>query len=114
MNPSQAPIDIPTVPYFLVLLVPGRHWDQRETFFAAHVAFIDRMAAANVVLLGGSFDAPVDGADGAYLLRTATRAEAEAWAAQDPLVANGAYHARIVAWHLVGIAPGAIDPALTG
>ncbi|MGH6929042.1 MAG: hypothetical protein ACREEV_12055, partial [Dongiaceae bacterium] len=68
--PREVP-EISTVPYFLVLLVPGRNHAAGPEYFAAHVDFIDAMAAANVVLLGGDFDSAVAGADAAYLLHTA-------------------------------------------
>ncbi len=112
-TPREVP-EIPTVPYFLVLLVPGRNHAAAEEYFAAHVDFIDAMAAANVVLLGGDFDSAIAGADAAYLLHTASQAEAAAWAAKDPLIAHAVYESRIVAWNLVGISRGAIDPALDG
>lgn len=104
------PIQI--VPYYFVMLHPAGKHVEADAHFAAHVSFIEEMTAANVVLLGGDFEAPVDGADGAYLLHTASRTEAEDWAAHDPLIRSGAYSARVVAWHLVGIAPGAINPRL--
>ncbi len=47
------------------------------------------MAADNIVLLGGEFDNAIDGATAAYLLHTSSRADAEAWAAKDPLVSHG-------------------------
>jgi uncharacterized protein YciI len=104
--------DIQTIPYFLVLLTRSKGLAEAEEHFAAHVEFIGEMSAANIVLLGGDLDPSVDGAEGAYLLHTASQAEAEGWAARDPLVSSGAYAARVVAWHLVGIAPSAIDPRL--
>jgi uncharacterized protein YciI len=72
------------------------------------------MVEQNVVLLGGSFESAVDGAEAAYLLHTSSAAEAEQWAARDPLVRSAAYKPRVVAWHLVGITIPAIDPRLTG
>lgn len=102
---------IQTVPYHLVLLRPAKRLEG-DAHFAAHVSFIEEMSAANVVLLGGDFEDSIDGADGAYLLHTASPAEAEDWAARDPLISSGAYSARVVPWHLVGIAPAAIDPRL--
>ena len=104
--------EIPTIPYYLVLLTRSKRFAESEVPFAAHVEFIGEMTAASVVLLGGDLDPPIDGADGAYLLHTASRAEAESWAARDPLVSSGAYAARLIAWHLVAIAPSAIDPRL--
>jgi len=104
--------DIQTVPYYLVLLARSKSLAEAEAAFAAHVDFIGEMTAARVVLLGGDLDPPVDGAEGAYLLHTTSQAEAESWAARDPLVSSGAFAARVVAWHLVGIAPAAIDPRL--
>jgi len=102
-------LDFTVVPYFLVLLSPGEN-AAAPNYYEDHVEHIDVMAAANVVLLGGEFDNAIDGATAAYLLHTSSRAEAEALAAKDPLVSHGAYHARVVTWH-VGITPGAIDPA---
>lgn len=106
--------DIPNIPYYLVLLTRSNRSAAAEAAFAAHVDFIGEMTAAGVVLLGGDLDPPIEGADGAYLLHTASRAEAEGWAARDPLVRSGAYAARVVTWHLVAIAPSAIDPRLLG
>jgi uncharacterized protein YciI len=103
----------PVVPYFLVLLSPGENAAAAPRYFEAHVEHIDAMAADNIVLLGGEFDDAIDGATAAYLLHTSSRAEAEAWAAKDPLVSHKACRARVVTWHLVGITPGAIDPAFS-
>ncbi|HEU4431707.1 MAG TPA: YciI family protein [Myxococcota bacterium] len=114
MSTAAEPLSIPTVPYFLVLLLPDRNHAAASAYFAAHVEFIDAMTEQKAVLLGGSFESPVDGAEGAYLLHTATAAEAEQWAAQDPLVVNAVYKPRVVAWHLVGISAAAIDPRLSG
>jgi len=110
---SIDPADIPVVPYFLVLLVPNDDREAEPAVFTQHVAFIEHMASQGVVLLGGAFEAPIEGASGAYLLHTASKAEAETWASRDPLMTSGACRANIIAWKLVGIAPGAIDPALT-
>ena len=106
-------LEVPTVPYYLVLLIPGPNHAAGEQYFAAHVEFIDKMSAANAVLLGGDFEAAIDGAEAAYLLHTASQAEAEAWAARDPLIQHAVYRAKVVAWRLVGISQRAIDPALT-
>lgn len=99
------------VPYFMVLLLPGSNHASAQRYRAAHVEFIEKMAGGNAVLLAGDFDVPIEGAEVAYLLRTASQAEAEAWVAKDPLVKNGVYKARIVAWNLFGIIRGAIDPS---
>jgi uncharacterized protein YciI len=104
---------IPVVPYFLVLLSPGENAAVAPSFYGAHVEHIDALAAANLVLLGGDLEPSVDGATGAYLLHTSTRAEAEDWAAKDPLVKHGACRARVITWNLVGITLGAIDPTWT-
>jgi uncharacterized protein YciI len=106
-------LEVPTVPYYLVLLIPDSNREAGEQHFAAHVAFIDEMTAADAVLLGGDFETAIDGAEGAYLLRAESRAEAEAWAAKDPLIRNAVYRAKVVAWRLVGISRRAIDPALS-
>jgi uncharacterized protein YciI len=103
----------PVVPYFLVLLSPGENAAEAPSYYEAHVEHIDDMAAQNIVLLGGEFDQAIAGATAAYLLHTSSRADPEAWAAKDPLVSHGAYRARVVTWHLVGITPGAIDPAFS-
>jgi uncharacterized protein YciI len=102
--------DIPTVLYFLILLRPGPNRAAETEHRAAHIAFIETMEAANVVLLGGEFGSPVDDAQAAYLLHVSSQSEAESWAARDPLVVEKVFHARVVAWHLVGIAAAAIDP----
>ena len=102
--------DIPTVLYFLILLQPGPNRAAEPEHRAAHIAFIEAMEAANVVLLGGEFGSPVDGAHAAYLLHVSSQSEAERWAAKDPLVVEKVFQARVVAWHLVGIAATAIDP----
>lgn len=112
MPESSAP-EIPTVAYYLVLLVPDEGHAAAAEYEAAHVAFIETMEAAKVVLLGGGFEALVDGAEGAYLLHVGSQAEAEAWAARDPLVQHRVYRPRIVAWHLVGISRGAIAAAFS-
>jgi len=106
--------EVRTVAYFLVLLVPGENHAAAPHYFAAHVDFIDTMIGAKVVLLGGDFASTIDGAEGAYLLHTASAADAAAWASRDPFVANGIYRPRIVAWNLVGISTAAIDPAFSG
>jgi uncharacterized protein YciI len=102
--------DIPTVPYFLVLLQPGPNRAAEPEHRAAHIAVIEAMEAANVVLLGGEFGNPVDGAQAAYLLHVSSPSEAERWVAKDPLVVEKVFEARVVAWYLVGIAAAAIDP----
>jgi uncharacterized protein YciI len=102
--------DVPTVPYFLVLLYPGSNRAAEPQHRAAHIAFIEAMEAATVVLLGGEFGSPIDGAQAAYLLRVSSQLEAEEWTAKDPLIVEKVFHARVVAWHLVGIAAAAIDP----
>jgi uncharacterized protein YciI len=105
--------DVPTVPYFLVLLDPGLERAAEPRHRAAHIAFIEAMETANVVLLGGEFGAPIDGAQAAYLLHVASQSQAESWAARDPLVVAKVFQARVVAWHLVGIAATAIDPTFS-
>jgi uncharacterized protein YciI len=105
--------DVPTVPYFLVLLDPGPERAAEPRHRAAHIAFIETMVAANVVLLGGEFGSPIDGAQAAYLLHVSSQSQAESWAARDPLVVEKVFQARVVAWHLVGIAVTAIDPMLS-
>lgn len=111
MTAGRAP-EVPTVPYYLVLLIPSANRAAGEQHFAAHVRFIEEMTAAKVVLLGGEFEAALGGAEAAYLLHTASRAEAEAWAARDPLVRHAVYRTQVVAWHLVGVSAAAIDPSL--
>ena len=111
MSDSSGDAEIPTVSCFLVLLVPGPNIQAGAEHFAAHVAFIETMEASNVVLLGGEFEATVEGAEAAYLLHVASSAEAESWARKDPLVKYGVYRSRIVKWNLVGIARNAIAPA---
>jgi uncharacterized protein YciI len=99
--------------YYLVLLRPGARHDRVAQLLDDHVAFMEAMIAADVVLLGGDFGAPVDGAETAYLLRTSSHSEAERWAARDPFVQGAAYEPTVLHWDLVGINLGAVDPALT-
>lgn len=106
--------EIPTVTYFLVLLVPGSNYAAGPDYFAEHVQFIETMTAANTVLLGGEFAQRVEGAEAAYLLHTETKEDAESWAAKDPLIREKVYRPRIVPWNLVGISLGAADSKLTG
>jgi len=103
--------DIPTVSYFLVLLHPGPNRAAEPEHIAAHVGFIETMEAANVVLLGGEFAAPIDSAQAAYLLHVSSAAEAQSWAARDPLVVEKVFQPHVVEWRLVGIAAAAIDAA---
>jgi len=112
MSGSGKEAEIASVPYFLVLLAPGGNHAAAAEHFAAHVRFIEEMEAANVVLLGGDFGAPVGGAEAAYLLHCSCEAEALAWAARDPLVQSDAYRPQVVVWNLVGVTVGAIDAAL--
>jgi len=104
--------EIPTVTYFLVLLVPDSNHAAASDHFAEHVRFIGTMTAANVVLLGGEFESTVEGAEGAYLLHVETHEAAQSWAARDPLIREKAYRPKIIPWRLVGIALGAADPRL--
>ena len=66
----------------------------------------------DVVLLGGDVGSQVSCAEAAYLLHTATRQEAEAWAQKDPLVIHRYFVPEVVEWHLVGVNLGAVDPVL--
>jgi hypothetical protein len=69
--------DVPTVPYFLVLLYPGPNRAAEPQHGAAHITFIKTMEAAAVVLLGGEFGSQIDGAQAASLLHVASQSEAE-------------------------------------
>jgi uncharacterized protein YciI len=105
-------MEIPTVAYYLVLLRAAPDRDATEPPWSAHVAFVDTLIELDVVLLGGDLGSPVAGAEGAYLLHTSTRQEAEAWAHKDPLVVHRYFVPEVVEWHLVGVNLGAIDPVL--
>ena len=104
--------DIPTVTYFLVLLHPGSNRGTAEPPWNEHVAFIETLIELDVVLLGGDVGSQVSCAEAAYLLHTATRQEAEAWAQKDPLVIHRYFVPEVVEWHLVGVNLGAVDPVL--
>jgi uncharacterized protein YciI len=97
------------VAYVLVLLERGPNAGDQELHQAAHEDFIDSLIERHAILLGGSFGEDVGEADGAYVLRCAGVEEAQAIAAGDPLVVNGAARARCVEWDLVGIDPEAVD-----
>ena len=108
---SVPPDDVDAVAYFLVLLRPGPNHASEPDHRAAHISFIETMEAADVVLLGGWFDSPVDGANAAYLLHVGSVADAEGWAAKDPFIAHEVFRPHVMAWNLVGISKSAIDPA---
>ena len=99
--------------YYLVLLRPGAEHARAAELLDCHVAFVDSMIGADVVLLGGDFGAAVAEAEAAYLLHTGSLDEAERWAARDPFVQGAVYESSVVAWELVGINLRAVDPALT-
>jgi hypothetical protein len=100
------------VAYFLVLLHPGSNQATAESSWNAHAAFIDTLTELDVVRPGGDLGSQVAGAEAAYLLHTATRQEAEAWAHKDPLVTHRYFDPEVVEWHLVGVNLGAVDSVL--
>lgn len=104
--------EIQQVPYFLVLLRIGSNHENGPQYWADHIQFIELMIKENIVLLGGDWETGFDDIEGAYLLFTSSRSEAEEWASRDPLVANKIYTASIIEWKLVGINERAIDPRL--
>jgi uncharacterized protein YciI len=114
MPTTSASDEILTVTYFLVLLVPDSNHAAASDHFAEHVAFIETMTAANVVLLGGDFESTLEGAEGAYLLHVETQEAAQSWTARDPLIRAKVYRPKIIPWRLVGIALDAADSRLTG
>jgi uncharacterized protein YciI len=93
--------------YFLVLLRDAAP----EPPEVDHEPFIDWLDERNLVLLGGPFEPePSPGISAAYVLRCASREEAEGIVALDPLVSSGACKPTVVEWQLVGINRAAIDP----
>lgn len=110
MTAQQSSTDVQTVTYYLVLLRPGENYHQAEHHYKAHVQFITALESAGSVLLGGSFETPLEGAEGGYLLYAASPSEARNIAGRDPLVCTGIFDAEIVEWKLVGICRRAIDP----
>jgi uncharacterized protein YciI len=99
--------------YYLVLLRPGACHDRAPDILDDHVAFVESMIAADVVLLGGDFGEVVGEAESAYLLHVASATEAGRWAARDPFVQAAVYEPTVVTWDLVGINLRAVDPGLT-
>jgi uncharacterized protein YciI len=95
--------------YVLVLLRNGENAEEEALHPEAHEHFIDGLIERHAVLLGGSFVPAFRDAGAAYLLRCAGLEEAQAIAAEDPLVAQGVVRAECVEWELVGIDPDAID-----
>ncbi|HLR93763.1 MAG TPA: hypothetical protein VK053_04495 [Jiangellaceae bacterium] len=95
--------------YFLVLL--------RESTVAAeeedHEPFIDSLVARNLILLGGSFDEPIDGAVAAYILRCDDEGQAHSIVAEDPLVLTGIAEPLITRWDVIGVNRNAIEADLT-
>lgn len=102
--------EIIQIPYFLVLLRIGPKYTEGPHYWDEHVRFIELMIDKNVVLLGGDLKNSFDNIEAAYLLYTQTQAEAEEWAARDPLVINNIYTARVLEWSLVGINVSAVHP----
>lgn len=65
----------------------------------AHYAFLDALRADGRLLLFGPFD---DGSGGAYLLAAASREEALAIAARDPLKEHGCSEFQVIGWSAKG------------
>lgn len=103
-------MDIATTPYYLVLLLKGREYDQLATFTDAHISFVDTLIGENKLYIGGDI-IPFPEHDknlpqqlvSAYLLKTANREEAIRLTHQDPLVKNNILVPLFLQWDLVGM-----------
>ncbi len=100
------------VSYFLVLLRIGPNHENGSQYWEDHIQFIELMIEENIVLLGGDWESGFDDIEGAYLLHTSSRSEAEQWASRDPLVIHKIYIAHVIEWRLVGINERAVDSRL--
>jgi uncharacterized protein YciI len=96
--------------YFLVLLhepasVPDIEVD--------HESFVDSLVKRNVILLGGPLPASSEpGIWAGYVLSCASRGDAQAIVASDPLVTHGLAVATVTTWDLVAINTAAIASEL--
>jgi hypothetical protein len=95
--------------YVLVLLHDGENAGDETLHAEAHEHFIDGLIERHAVLLGGSFAPTFGDVGGAYVLCCGGLGDAQAIAAEDPLVAHRVVRAECVEWELVGIDPDAID-----
>lgn len=96
--------------YYLITLAEP---DGKVSAEIDHESFIDSLVERQLVLLGG----PLDGdrwpeATAAYVLRCASRQQADDVVATDPLVASGVATATVRHWDLAAIDPRIIDSAL--
>jgi uncharacterized protein YciI len=95
--------------YVLVLLRDAEKAGDEAPHAETHERFIDGLIERHAVLHGGSFAPALGDVGAAYVLRCGGLEEAEAIAAEDPLVAHGVVHAECVEWELVGIDSNTID-----
>lgn len=72
--------------------------DERNALQQAHMANIERMAAAGQLVLTGPF---LDGGDirGIYVFNTADTAEARVWTATDPAIEAGSLSMELHPWY---------------
>jgi uncharacterized protein YciI len=103
-------IEIPTTPYYLVLLESGDQYSQLNEYAMAHVDFIDKLITESKILIGGDLD--VSNQDvgkrlgnivGAYLLNVRSMAEAADIARNDPFIIHEVYTPLIIRWDLVDV-----------
>lgn len=103
-------IDIPTTPYYLVLLESGAQYSRLNEYEMAHVDFIDKLIAESKIFIGGDLDFSnqdagirLDNIVGAYLLNVRSRAEATEIANNDPFIIHKVYTPLIIRWDLVAM-----------
>jgi hypothetical protein len=93
----------------LVLMAPGRTTPPDAELEAEHERFIDRLAEADKVVLGGGLRPAAAGFEGAYVVSCESLEEAHEVSASDPLVRAEAIRCQVVEWELVGVNPDAVD-----
>lgn len=86
--------------YLMFYEVADDYAQKRLPFRAAHIAYARQAVARGDLVLGGALAEPVDGA--VLVFRGSSPAVAEAFAAADPYVVNGAVKSwRVRAWTTV-------------
>jgi uncharacterized protein YciI len=78
---------------------------------SAHVSYLERLAAAGVVLLFGRTQTTDPGTFGIVIFRAASSAEAGQLMADDPAVRAGVMRAELFPFRVAGASPGLGAPA---
>ncbi len=84
---------------------------EERTAVSAHVTYLERLAAAGVVLLFGRTQTTDPGTFGIVIFRAASLAEAERLTADDPAVRAGVMRAELFPFRVAGGSPRLGAPA---